>query len=88
MVDYLNARSAGRRRTGTHPRDAGTPLFRELMRRNEAEYRALGLDDERLGHAELIRAMRAHPAPDRPSHRWSPTEGRHRQTTESVLDVL
>ncbi|MEZ5463409.1 arsenate reductase (glutaredoxin) [Dokdonella sp.] len=34
---------------------------RELMRRNEAEYRALGLDDERLGHAELIEAMRAHP---------------------------
>jgi arsenate reductase len=34
---------------------------RELMRRNEPEYRLLGLDDERLGHAELVEAMCTHP---------------------------
>lgn len=34
---------------------------RELMRRNEAEYLALGLDDEQLGHAELLALMSAHP---------------------------
>ena len=34
---------------------------RELMRHNEDEYLALGLDDEHLGHAELLAAMCAHP---------------------------
>lgn len=34
---------------------------RELMRRNEASYRELGLDDEGLSDAELIEAMVAHP---------------------------
>ena len=34
---------------------------RELMRRKEAEYRELGLEDPRLTRAELIRAMIEHP---------------------------
>ncbi len=34
---------------------------RELMRRKEAEYKANGLDDDRLGDADLIAAMVAHP---------------------------
>lgn len=34
---------------------------RDLMRREENEYRELGLDDERLGHAELVAALHAHP---------------------------
>jgi arsenate reductase len=34
---------------------------RELMRRKEEEYRAAGLDDPRLGRADLIRAMVEHP---------------------------
>ena len=34
---------------------------RELMRRDEAEYDALGLDDERLGQAQLLAALVAHP---------------------------
>lgn len=34
---------------------------RELMRRKEAEYRALGLDDPTLDRERLIAAMVAHP---------------------------
>lgn len=34
---------------------------RELMRRNEAPYRELGLDDENISDAELIEAMVTHP---------------------------
>ncbi len=34
---------------------------RELMRRKESEYRALGLDDPTLEDATLIRAMHEHP---------------------------
>lgn len=34
---------------------------RELMRREESEYRELGLDDAQLGDAELIAALHAHP---------------------------
>ena len=34
---------------------------RELMRRDEAEYAALDLQDERLDHAHLLAAMCAHP---------------------------
>lgn len=34
---------------------------RELMRREESEYRELGLDDERLGELELLAALHAHP---------------------------
>jgi len=34
---------------------------RELMRRKEAEYRELGLDDPGLDDATLIRAMHEHP---------------------------
>lgn len=34
---------------------------RELLRREEAEYTTLSLGDERLGHAELLAAMCAHP---------------------------
>jgi len=34
---------------------------RELLRRKEAEYAELGLDDDGLSEAELIRAMVAHP---------------------------
>lgn len=36
-------------------------LPRELMRRNEAEYTELGLDDPALDEAALIAAMVAHP---------------------------
>lgn len=34
---------------------------RELMRRDEPEYRALGLDDPSLDRAALIEALAAHP---------------------------
>lgn len=34
---------------------------RELMRRKEAEYRELGLDDPSLDEAALIRALHEHP---------------------------
>ncbi|TCV97253.1 arsenate reductase [Luteibacter rhizovicinus] len=34
---------------------------RELMRRDETEYAALGLDEPKHGRAELIAAMVAHP---------------------------
>jgi len=34
---------------------------RELMRRKEKEYKELGLDDEGLDRASLIRAMHEHP---------------------------
>lgn len=34
---------------------------RELLRKGEEEYSALGLDNPTLGHAELIDAMVAHP---------------------------
>lgn len=34
---------------------------REFMRRNEAPYRELNLDDESLGERELVEAMVAHP---------------------------
>lgn len=34
---------------------------RELMRQQEAEYLALGLDNEQLGRAELLAAMCKHP---------------------------
>ncbi|MCW5729531.1 MAG: arsenate reductase (glutaredoxin) [Alphaproteobacteria bacterium] len=34
---------------------------RALLRRGEAEYRALGLDDPALGEAEIVAAMARHP---------------------------
>jgi arsenate reductase (glutaredoxin) len=34
---------------------------RELMRREESEYRELGLDDAQLADAELVAALHAHP---------------------------
>lgn len=34
---------------------------REFMRRGDEEYRTLGLHDERLGHADLLAALCAHP---------------------------
>lgn len=34
---------------------------RELLRKGEAEYKSLGLDDDSLGEAALIDAMCAHP---------------------------
>lgn len=34
---------------------------RDLMRKKEAEYKALGLDNPSLGHAELVKAMVEHP---------------------------
>lgn len=34
---------------------------RDLMRKKEAAYRELGLDDETLGEAELVAAMASHP---------------------------
>lgn len=34
---------------------------RELMRRKEAEYRELGLDDAALSREQLLRAMHEHP---------------------------
>jgi arsenate reductase len=34
---------------------------RGLMRRKEDEYRAAGLDDPQLSHADLVRAMVEHP---------------------------
>jgi len=34
---------------------------RELMRKKEAEYQELGLDEPKLGRKELVRALAAHP---------------------------
>ena len=34
---------------------------RELMRKKESEYKALGLDDAKLSRAQLIKAMAEHP---------------------------
>ena len=59
VVEYLNtppdAATLGKtlRLLGLSPR--------ELIRRNEAPYRELGLDDESLSDAALIEAMVAHP---------------------------
>jgi len=61
---------------------------RQLMRKGEAEYRELGLDDESLSEAQLVAAMAEHPrlierpivlAGDRAALGRPP---------ESVLDIL
>lgn len=55
VIDYLKQPPSKTRLTqilkllGMQPRD--------LMRRNEAEYKALGLDDDTLGREQLIAAM-------------------------------
>ena len=59
VVEYLkqppDAATLGRilERLGLEPR--------QLMRRKEAPYKELGLDDSALSHAALIEAMVAHP---------------------------
>lgn len=61
---------------------------RQLMRRQQAEYKALGLDDESLSRAELIDAMIANPILiERPIvlHNGKAAIGRPLQQVEDIL---
>jgi len=61
---------------------------RQLMRRQQAEYTALGLDDESLSRAELIDAMIANPILiERPIvlHNGKAAIGRPLQQVEDIL---
>jgi len=61
---------------------------RELMRKNEAEYRDLGLADESLSREQLVAAMVAHPRLIERPIVISGSKAAVGRPPESVLDIL
>lgn len=61
---------------------------RELMRKGEAEYRELGLDDPGLGHDELVAAMVATPKLIERPIVLAGGKAAIGRPPESVLDIL
>ena len=61
---------------------------RGLMRKGEAEYRELGLDDPGLSETQLIAAMHAHPRLIQRPIVIADGQARIGRPPESVLDIL
>lgn len=61
---------------------------RELMRRNEDEYRELGLDDPALSRDQLIAAMHSHPRLIERPIVLANGKAAIGRPTEAILDVL
>ena len=59
IIDYMT--QAPDETAIQHWLDLLVPEPRQLMRQDEDEYRALGLNDPKLSHADLIHAMIRHP---------------------------
>jgi arsenate reductase (glutaredoxin) len=86
VVDYLGNPPSREELQGIL-RLLGMPA-RELIRKEEAEYRELGLDASDIGEAELIAAMQAHPRLIQRPIVLANNKAALGRPPEAVLDIL